>query len=289
MTTKKVLISLTALSTMLALTAQVATAQTTAPTQTTTTSAAEVKPESAKKWGVSLFADMETSNESLNKNLDADLTNSYILKPSYKLDKNTSLFMRAAVVQKMKTRSGSEPNNTLADLVVGGTQSLENVWNLFPKMSLEHRVYLPTSNASKNDGSYGRYYGLYGAPFAITPKLELSYNFWPSAIAYTGAGAKSGAKFSLTHFGEIAYNITETVSVAQDIGLAHGYNSLPNLGGSINSNKLKLTSAISWAPNKNFATILYLNEQKDNMNGTFEHGLYQSDASTYELLLVLSI
>lgn len=50
-----------------------------APTQTTTTTAAEVKPESAKKWGATLFADLETSNESLHKNLDADLTNSYIL------------------------------------------------------------------------------------------------------------------------------------------------------------------------------------------------------------------
>lgn len=263
-------------------------------TQTSTASVADVKPESSKKWGASIAADLETPKEALFvENEDAELTNTYILKGKYELSKNLSLFVRPSIVQKVQTRTANdnpkENSTQLADFVIGANQSMENVWSVFPKLSMEHRLYLPTSNPSKNDGAIARYVGLYGAPFAITPKLEVSYNLWPDARAYSSAGAKSGARFSITHFGEVAYNLTETVAIAQDIGLTHSFNTLTNTEISRNTENLLLTSAIMWAPNKTFTGILQLNEQKDILNGNYENGLYQSKDSTIELYMVVAI
>lgn len=256
-----------------------------AATQTTATTVSEVKPETAKKWSASFTASLETSNENLNKNIDSEITSAYILKAGYKLSSNLSLFVRPAAIQNLKTRSASKQDVTLGDLVVGASQSLDNVWNIFPKMSMEHRIYLPTSQKSYEKKSGARYLGLYGMPFTITPKLEMSYNFWPMI----STSLQGGTGYSITQYGKIGYQLTEKVSVFQDIGFTHSFNSLSNMGIARNDEKLMLATGIAWMPTKNLLGIFQVGEQKDIMNGNYTHGVYQSDESTYELIVSVSI
>ncbi|MGE0633987.1 MAG: hypothetical protein AB7O96_16350 [Pseudobdellovibrionaceae bacterium] len=218
---------------LLALVGSIASAQTMASpaapavaTTTTTTAATEVK--AAKKWSGTLSLNPEFAAAGANR-LGVDnkakrgsVSSENYVAGSYKITDKTTLSLRQYFYNDYnwaaEERAEHSYLSALTPVVstrIGGIAGSKDI-------NLQGRVYLGTGEDFRDMHLGAMYLGVVDVPWEITSKLTLNYGFVPQAYGFWD----QDTEIRLLNAGTATYQITDKISIAQNIGWRPWFDSI---------------------------------------------------------------
>lgn len=245
--------------------------------QASTTSAAEVKPEATKKWGLELttLSDASTGNSFSNGRIQTD---GYVAL-KYKLDDVNRLALRGYFRHIKQAVDSSEENKITGEtLMPVYGRAMGSVAGSNPS-DLQVRYTLPISKEIQSVANNGVIKLVYDITWDITPKFQIEYAVCPKFRLNTQS-EKNNIGLS-EHYASFIYNMNDKFGIYQAVGT-----STSNLYDIANTGAY-LETGLNLTASKNFILNMNLNQTHNIGPGAKEFTYLDSNESVYEVVLSL--